>query len=376
MKIASVTNVPLDPALGSGKTVLAWSQGLKRLGHEVIVYPPNLYSDFATSFFGSRIQLRLAALALESVLMKGNFNLVEFYGAEFGFLIRKLSRIPLPSRPLLIAHTNGLEILAQNQADSFGIAKPRLSPRRLSASLLQPIVNKCNHWAFSKVDAFAAICKADLKYIISHDIHSHERCAVFEPGIDDCFLSAPWQRPKNNWIVHIGLWCSRKDPKTTVNVTSKLLARNPSLELHMLGCSSLKETVLSSFDQSLRDRIYVYPRLSASHMVEVVSQAKVLLLPSLYEGFGMATTEAMACGCVVIVTPTGFGAEIQDGLNGFICNFRDETSMVNKCQKVLDDEVLRRQIAFEARKLIVDLNWPNQVLRLESIYKSWLRYIR
>ena len=108
MKIASVTNVPLDPALGSGKTVIAWSEGLKNLGHEVIVYPPETYCSAGASYMGNRLKLRFGSLVLEKTLLQGDFNLVEFYGAEFGLLIKKLSRIPLPRRPLLVAHTNGL----------------------------------------------------------------------------------------------------------------------------------------------------------------------------------------------------------------------------------------------------------------------------
>ena len=63
--------------------------------------------------------MRFGALALEKELIHGNFNLVEFYGAEFGPLIHKLSRIPLPQRPLMVAHTNGLELLAQDHSDKF-----------------------------------------------------------------------------------------------------------------------------------------------------------------------------------------------------------------------------------------------------------------
>src|SRR5215213_9665201 len=34
VRILSLSNSPLDPTLGSGKTVLRWSEGLRRHGHE------------------------------------------------------------------------------------------------------------------------------------------------------------------------------------------------------------------------------------------------------------------------------------------------------------------------------------------------------
>jgi hypothetical protein len=45
MKILSLTNCPLDPNLGSGKTVLSYTQGLRELGHTIDVADPKNYVD-------------------------------------------------------------------------------------------------------------------------------------------------------------------------------------------------------------------------------------------------------------------------------------------------------------------------------------------
>ena len=155
MKIASVTNVPLDPSLGSGKTVLSWSNGLRDLGHEVFVYPPEAYANSFPISLGTTISHRLGSLALEKTLLRENFDIIEFYGAEFGLLINRLANIPLPHRPLIVAHTNGLELLARVQSDDSVQPKLRPSLRRFVASLLQPLINKLDYWAFAKVDTFS-----------------------------------------------------------------------------------------------------------------------------------------------------------------------------------------------------------------------------
>ena len=130
---------------------------------------------------------------------------------------------------------------------------------------------------------------------------------------------------------------------------------------------------MKSFADPLRTRVIVHPRLPEVGMVEVLSQAKVLLFPSLYEGFGMATTEAMACGCAVVVTPTGFGASIRDGVDGFVCDFRDAETMRARCLALLDDEQLRQRIASAGRERVKEMTWQRQVHALESIYKHWLQ---
>lgn len=376
MKIASVTNVPLDPSLGSGKTVLSWSNGLRDLGHEVFVYPPEVYADPLPFNLGTTLSYRLGALALENTLLRENYDIIEFYGAEFGLLINRLANIPLPHRPLIVAHTNGLELLARVQSDDSLQPMLRPSLRGLVASLLQPLINKWDFWAFAKVDTFAALCTSDIDFLSHNNILSTERCSVVEPGIDSCYLAAPWNRSKYNWIVHFGTWCSRKDSRTTVEVAAELLNSNPHLEFHVIGSHSSKSVILDSFDISLHCRIHVYSYLSVENIVDILSKAKVLLFPSLYEGFGMVIAEAMACGCVVVATPTGFGAEIRDGVDGFICNFRDVKNMICKCQNILDNELLRMQLASAARKRVNGFSWTNQVSKLEGFYKSWLRSIR
>ena len=375
MKIASVTNVPLDPSLGSGKTVLSWSNGLRDLGHEVFVYPPEAYADAFPFNLGTTLSYRLGSLALENTLLREKFDIIEFYGAEFGLLISRLANIPLPHRPLLVAHTNGLELLARVQSDDSVQPKLRPSLRRFVASLLQPLINKLDYWAFAKVDTFSALCTADIDFMSHNNILSIDRCAVVEPGIDSCYLEAPWNRSKYNWIVHFGTWCSRKDSQTTVEVVAELLTSNPHLEFHVIGSHSSKPAILALFDISLHCRIHVYSYLSVENIVDILSKAKVLLFPSLYEGFGMAIAEAMACGCVVVATPTGFGAEIRDGVDGYICNFRDVNTMICKCQNILDNELLRMQVASAAHKRVNGFSWTNQVSKLECFYKSWLRSI-
>ena len=214
MKILSLTNTPLDLALGSGKTVIAWSQGLRDLGHEVDVFPPQSFYHPWPRDSGKRIKMRIDAKCLAETILANKYDLVEFYGAEFGLLVDKLSRVNRDSRPLLVAHTNGLELLA---SESVVKTNPNLNTSTLQsigASILHPVIARIDRLAFAKVDAFAAICEADKNYVVSHKIQAIERCAVVEPGVDQVFLSSLWHRPKKQILLSFASWTSRKDPQT------------------------------------------------------------------------------------------------------------------------------------------------------------------
>ena len=78
MRIASVTNTALEPNLGSGKTVIEWTGGLRLLGHHVDGFAPEHYYQPLPGQFVHRLKMRLDARKLRSRLLDGNYDLIEF----------------------------------------------------------------------------------------------------------------------------------------------------------------------------------------------------------------------------------------------------------------------------------------------------------
>jgi glycosyltransferase involved in cell wall biosynthesis len=70
---------------------------------------------------------------------------------------------------------------------------------------------------------------------------------------------------------------------------------------------------------------------SLERLHEVYSQASVLVLPTVEDGFAKVVTEAMACGVPVIAT-TNCGAPdvLEDGVEGFIVPIRDPEAIRQK----------------------------------------------
>ena len=372
MRIACLTNTPLDPSLGSGKTVLAWSEGLRRLGHEVDAMAPDSFYRPWPGEKAKRLKMRMDPLRLMPQLLSGQYELLEFYGAEFGPLISRLARRPRAKRPFLVAHTNGLELLADAARAREPDPAEEASLKRLARGLLQPWIRRANLNAFGRVDAFAAICQMDLDHVVAHKIQPPERCAVVEPGIDEPFLKAPWDRPKAHRLVSLSTWTSRKDPLTLVGVAARIMEEDGEVEFHVLGAGGARQQLLNHLPDAVHPRTVIHPVLSQAEMVEILSQSKVFLFPSLYEGFGMAITEAMACGCAVVVTPTGFGASIKNAEDGVVCDFRDVAAMTAAVKRLLHDDAGRLRLAARGRERVSCLGWPEQVRKLETVYRQWL----
>ena len=369
MRILSLVNVELDNTLGSGKIILAWTNGLRSLGHDLTIITPSYFHRplFWNAF--RRFKIRLDTLSLKKVVLSGQFDIVEFYGAEFGLLINYLASIPRMSRPLLVHHSNGCELL-MNKYENSKYRRRSINILHLMRAAQDKIINRWNEASFCKVDCFVSICRADIDFLAKSLAFPSERSAVIEPGLDNFYLNSDWRREKRAWILSLGTWIDRKGVSTLVKVITYLLATYPCLEYHAIGASDAKSVLLASFDPIYHQRIFVHSHRPC--LADLLTQARLLLFPSLYESFGLATPEALACGCNVVVTPTGFASSIRDGVDGFVCSFDDHESMIQRCELILNDEFLGGQLRISGRQRIAQMTWSNQVAKLGSLYIRWL----
>jgi glycosyltransferase involved in cell wall biosynthesis len=68
-----------------------------------------------------------------------------------------------------------------------------------------------------------------------------------------------------------------------------------------------------------------------------INAADAVIVPSDYEGFGLATIEALACNVPVIATPTGIAPEALHGISGTYCFDYDLTTWRAALETILED---------------------------------------
>ncbi len=77
-------------------------------------------------------------------------------------------------------------------------------------------------------------------------------------------------------------------------------------------------------------------------------KASVLVFPSLTEGFGRVTLEAMACGIPVITTVNARGI-VEDGKTGFVIPIRDAGAIREKLEYLYNNQDVARKMGGDAR---------------------------
>jgi alpha-maltose-1-phosphate synthase len=110
-----------------------------------------------------------------------------------------------------------------------------------------------------------------------------------------------------------------------------------------------------------------------SRLVSLYSQASVLILPSVQDGFGLVMAQAMACGVPVIAT-RNTGAEdllTADGVEGFIVPIRNPLVLRQKVEWMLDNPQLREQMGAAALSRVKELGgWRTYGERCLQVYED------
>jgi starch synthase len=117
------------------------------------------------------------------------------------------------------------------------------------------------------------------------------------------------------------------------------------------GCRAL--------DQAVRDHRWL-PSLSHERVLLEMRQHDVLVFPSLFEGFGLAITEAMSQGTPVITTAHTAGPDIiDDGMDGFIVPIRSAEAIAEKLELLARDRERLRVMKISARQKAQMRPWEN-----------------
>ena len=112
----------------------------------------------------------------------------------------------------------------------------------------------------------------------------------------------------------------------------------------------------------LPDNIEILKPIKHENLKYLYSKCDVLVQPSLFDGWSMVVTEALACGCPVITTcNTGASDIIKEGVNGYVVPIMDSEAIADGIYKIYNDE----------KELFLK---RDQIAKTVDIYKDWDKY--
>lgn len=153
-------------------------------------------------------------------------------------------------------------------------------------------------------------------------------------------------------------------------------ARKIHGEVVILGDGPERERLREKAEKMNLTNIHFVGHLGAGikKLIPYYSRADVFVAPSVWdEPLGLVILESMACQTPVVVTRKGgIPLAVKDGYNGFFVRPRNSSEIVQKVNKLLDNEQLLYKMGQNARKSVEQkFSWEKIAARFERMYNKY-----
>jgi glycosyltransferase involved in cell wall biosynthesis len=206
--------------------------------------------------------------------------------------------------------------------------------------------------ALAAVARVVVTSKATASSLVSYDVLPH-RVEVVEPGTDP----APVARGSGSATVHL-IAVGTLIPRKGYDVLFRALAALPQRNWHLTCAGSLDRDSFTVGrlraqlrDDGLDDRVLLAGELNPPTLARHYEMADLFVLPTLYEGYGMAVAEALARGLPVVSTATGGIAELVGEDAGVIVPAGDVGALSAALGHLIGDAAARARLAAGARRV-------------------------
>lgn len=145
----------------------------------------------------------------------------------------------------------------------------------------------------------------------------------------------PSDRAEQNDLVFLGRLSHQKNPFLFLKIVKELKRKIPNLQAAVIGDGELRiefEKKIKEYGLCSTVKMYGFKENPYPYL----NKSKVMCMPSLWEGFGLAAMEALTLGKPVVAAPVGGLVMIVNESCGSLCSDLDE--YVSELYRLLTDE--------------------------------------
>ena len=202
------------------------------------------------------------------------------------------------------------------------------------------------------------------------------RSALPDPRAGEPSFAARFGVP-GPFILFVGRLASNKGLLVLLEAFAPLARSDPTAHLVLVGEDGGMGTAIDVRARTLGilDRVHRVGFVADdSTLAGAFRDARVSVLPSQYEAFGLVLLEALAQGTPVVATRVGGVPElIEDGRAGLLVPPDDAAALSGALTRLWNDPALARQLGEYGRSHVVpNYTWDAAVDRLEAVYREVL----
>ena len=174
---------------------------------------------------------------------------------------------------------------------------------------------------------------------------------------------------RRQFVLFVGNTKPHKGLEVLLRAFKSIIRAFPDVELVFVGGLLSHDKRLESIasESEFTGKIRVLGSLSDEDLVRAYNAAEMLIMPSLYEGFGLPALEAMACGTPVIVSKAGSLPEIV-GNAAIICETGNHGSLAEAIASLLRDPQLKSGLIELGKKRVAKFSWHLTAEKTMEVY--------
>jgi len=147
--------------------------------------------------------------------------------------------------------------------------------------------------------------------------------------------------------------------------------RLPPNEAELVLIGPVADTMAAILQKYAGEYTHI-PHVSHDRLREHYGRSSVFVLPSVEDGFGYVTAEAMGCGLPVIVSSAAGSADmVEEGGNGFVVPPRSVEALEDRLGRLHRDPELRRALGERSLDLSTTrYRWSDFASKLAAHHRS------
>lgn len=343
MRIVHVAEVDPSPATGMGRVAWHWQQEARRRDLPFVHIGPGQVPRMRHP-----AQFPAAARRLYGTLRQPDDCLVVHEPASGAF-------VTFPAPLLVVSHGIERRLWQMQCAGRFGAdQRPSLKTRltfplwrlRLADRGLRQATHVC------------VLNQEDAAFV--RDVYGRGAgdVTVLQHGVNPTSLRAEDVAPGAVTVLFLGSWIPRKGVAALVRAAEAFAADHLDVQWVLAGTGGDAGSIRGQFPSGLQDRVRVIPEFAAAEEEDLLGQAHIFVLPSLFEGQPLSLLQAMASGrCCVTSDGCGQRDLIQDGRNGLLFPPGDAAACTAALRRCVTDAGLRVALGRAAQDSVAGRTW-------------------
>ncbi len=210
-----------------------------------------------------------------------------------------------------------------------------------------------------KADAVVAISRAVAEHLTEHRVVPAGRIAVIPNGVDvDLFDPTSRQQEEvvpTKTIGAVGRLHPQKGFLPLLEIFRAVVDRRPYARLEIVGEGPLRPYLENAIlSLGLEGRVRLLGERKRREMPDQYALWDLMVMPSRWEGFGIAAAEAMAMGLPVVASALeGLLELVVDRRTGYLVPPGDRAAWVDRLVELLEDRDLRKRMGRAGRERII-----------------------